>query len=407
MSLRMNKKLGIAALIVLPVLLGVGCFLYPPEIRYNSYLVPNLQENDPAKSLDPDTKAVIYDIGGSSIVVNYMMDADVNALFPDDSDDGKYSTNPYTYGNWVNPDLGYTPNRFTVFNVTVINRSFPKMRLDPVEAVLITDTGEVLHSFTVSVAAAKYGNSFENYYRSILGQSGNEYYRYEMRLGMVRGKNYGLQEDIFRGDSYSGLIAFDTLRPEVKRVQLVFNEVVYRFDAFNRPSDMVNVAVNWDRKVDRLVVTREMREQELASEKVRIRLSGTPQLVNMRPNDTARSARAIDRALEANTTAMEKCFMDLYRRGEVIPGRMTISFTIEPAGNISAQNVTDVSGINSEPFMNCILEVIKDLKLDKIEDLPLTGDNIVKGPARPVNVSYPIEFTVYKEGEEEQKDTNK
>jgi len=401
MSLRMKKRWVIATLVVLPVLLAAGCFLYPPEIRYNSYLAPNLQENDPAKSLDPDTGAVIYDVGGSSVVVDYMTDAEVNALFPDDSDEGKYSTNPYTYGNWVDPDLGYTPNRFTVFSVTVINRTFPKMRLDPVEAVLITDTGEVLHSYTVSVAAAKYGKSFENYYRSILGQSGNEYYRYEMRLGMVRGKNYGLEEDIFRGDNYSGLIAFDTLRPEVKRVQLIFNKVVYRFDAFNRPSDTVNIAVNWDRKVDRQVVTREMREQELAREKVRIRLSGTPQLVNVRANDSARSARAIDRALEANTAGMEKCFMDLYRRGEVIPGRLTVSFTIEPAGNVSAQNVTEVTGINSEPFMNCVLEVIKQLNLDKIEDMPLTGDNIVKGPARPVNVSYPIEFSVYREGEEQ------
>jgi hypothetical protein len=162
--------------------------------------------------------------------------------------------------------------------------------------------------------------------------------------------------------------------------------------------------MNWDRKIDRQVITREMREQELAREKVRIRLSGTPQLVNVRPNDSARSARAIDRALEANTAGMEKCFMDLYRRGEVIPGRLTVSFTVEPAGNVSAQNVTEVSGINSEPFMNCILDVIKQLTLDKIVDMPLTGDNIVKGPARPVNVSYPIEFSVYKEGEEQKEE---
>jgi hypothetical protein len=28
----------------------------------------------------------------------------------------------------------------------------------------------------------------------------------------------------------------------------------------------------------------------------------------------------------------------------------------------------------------------------------------VKGPARPVNVSYPIEFSVYKEGEEQKEE---
>ncbi len=406
MSFRMKKKLALAALAVLPVVLVAGCFLYPPEIRYESTLAPNMQENDPAKSLDPDTGAVIYDIGGSSVTVKPMTDAELNALFPDDSDDGKYSTNPYTYGNWIDPDLGYTPSRFTVFNVTIINRVFPKMRLDPVEAVLITDTGEVLHSYTVSVAAAKYGMSFENYYRSILGQSGNEFYRYEMRLGMVRGKNYGLQEDIFRGDSYSGLIVFDALRPEVKRVRLVFNEVVYRFDAFNRPSDVVDVAVNFDRKVDRQVITREMRLKELEKERVRIRLSGTPQLVNARTNDSARSPRSIDRSLEENSSAMEKCFMERYRRGEVTPGNMTLSFTIEPSGIVSAQNVTEVNGIEDESFMNCILDVVKTIKFEQIEDMPTEGDNIVKGPARPVNVSYPIDFSIYREGEE-QEDENK
>lgn len=401
MSFRMNRKMKIATMAVLPVLLAAGCFLYPPEIRYNSNLVPNLQENDPAKSLDPDTGAVIYDVGGSSVVVKCMTDTELNALFPDDSNDEQYSTNPYTNGNWIDPDLGYTPSRFTVFNVSIINRVFPKMRLDPVEAELITDTGEVLHSYTVSVAAARYGKSFENYYRSILGQSGNEFYRYEMRLGMVRGKNYGLEEDIFRGDSYSGLVAFDALRPEVKRARLVLKKVVYRFDAFNRPTDVVDVAINFDRKIDRQVITREMRQQELEKERVQIRLSGTPQLVNARTNDSARSARAIDRGLEANAAPMERCFMERYRKGEVTPGRMTLSFTIDPSGAVTAQNVTEVSGIENESFMNCVLEVVKTIKFEKIEDLPTEGDSIVKGPARPVSVSYPVEFAIHREGEEE------
>lgn len=398
MSLRVKKKLFLSVLFILPlIIVASGCFLYPPEIRHNSYLAANVQENDTVKSIDKDTGSVIYDIGGSSVVVRNVPEAELNALFPEESKNGKYSTNPYTYGNWIDPDLGYTPNRFTVFSVSIINRIFPKMRLDPREAILITDTGEVLHSYTVNVASARYGKSFENYYRSILGQSGNDFYRYEMRLGMVRGKSYGLEEDIFRGDSYTGLVAFDGLRPEIKRVQILFNKVVYRFDAFNRPSDTVDVTINWDRKIDQVVVTREMRQKELEREKVRIKFSGTQQMVGARTNDSARSPRAIDRGLEATSVAMEKCFLDLYRKGQVIPGRMTLSFTIDPSGSVTSQNVADVSGINSEPFMNCILEVVKTAKFEKIEDLPTEGTNVVKGPARPVNVTYPLEFTVFVE----------
>ena len=397
MPMAVKRKIVLLLMLSLPVLLAVSCFLYPPEIRYSSYLVPNLDENDPLKSIDEDSGGVVYDLGGSSVVVDYMYENELNDLFPEESTHGFYSTNPYTFGNWIDPDVGYTPNRFTVFNVSIINRTFAKMRLDPTEAVLITDLGETYHSYTVSIAAAKYGNSFENYYKSILGQSGNEYYRYEMRLGMVRGKNYGLEEMIFRGDNYSGLIAFDPLRPEVKRVQLVLNDVVYRFDAFNRPADVSTVKFNFDRKVDKIEVTQEMRLAELEREKVRIRMSGPEHMVGNRVNDTARNARAIDTALEGNVSQMEQCFIERYRRGEVDPGNMMVSFTIEPNGVVSSQNVLEVTGINSENFMNCILDVIKTLKFQEIVDMPSEGTNIVKGPAMAVNVSYPLTFSVYTE----------
>lgn len=395
MSLGKKSRILTCALCAIPVVLIAGCFLYPPEIKYNSYLIPNTSVKDPAISIDQDNQSLVnYDIGGSSVQVRYMQDTELNGLFPDESKNGKYSTNPYTYGNWVDPDLGFTPNRFTVFNVAIINRVFPKMWLDPTEAVLITDTGEVLHSYTVSIAAAKFGKSFENYYRSILGQSGNDFYRFEMRLGMVRGKSYGLEEYIFRGDQYAGIIAFDTLRPEVKRAKLVFKKVVYRFDAFNRPSDFVDISYNFDRKTEKVEITHEMRMKELEREKVLVKFSGTQQLVNARTNDSARSTRAIDRGLETSSAQMEQCFMERYRRGEVIPGRMTLSFTIDPSGAVTSQNVTEVQGINSENFMNCILDVVKTVKFEKIEDMPTEGTNIIKGPARPVNVTYPIEFSI-------------
>lgn len=399
MTITVKRKLIITLVLALPVLMAVSCFLYPPEIRYSSYLVPTIPENDPAYSIDEDTGAAVYDIGGSSVMVDYMMENELNALFPGESTHGIYSTNPYTYGNWINPDLGYTPNRFTVFNTTIINRTFAKMKLDPTEAVLYTDLGETLHSYTVSVAAAKYGKSFENYYKSILGQSGNEYYRYEMRLGMVRGRNYGLDEMIFRGDSYAGLITFDSLKPQVQRCTLVFTDVVYRFDAFNRPADTQTISFNWDRKIDKIVVTQEMRQAELEREKVRIRLNGPQQLVGNRVNDTARNARAIDEVFEANMEAMEQCFLGFYRRGEVSPGNMLLSFTIEPDGTVSSQNVIEVTGIDSEAFMNCILDVVKGFQMSQIEDLPTEGTGIVKGPAKAVNVTYPLIFQVYTEDE--------
>jgi len=175
MTIAVKRKIVITLLVALPFLMAVNCFIYPPDIRYNSYLMPNVSSNDPAYSIDKDTGAVVYDLGVSSIEIEYMQDAELNQMFPVESIQGYYSTNPYTYGNWISPDIGYIPNRFTAFRVSITNRTFAKMRIDPVEALLITDLGENFHSYTVSIAAARYGNSFENYYKSILGQSGNDF----------------------------------------------------------------------------------------------------------------------------------------------------------------------------------------------------------------------------------------
>ena len=399
MSLSIKQKILISLVIVLPLLVVTSSCLYPPEIRYASYLVPVIVGDDPAYSIDEESDAFLFNIGDSVVEVDYMTESELNDLFPEDSSQGIYSTNPYTYGNWVDPDLGYTPNRFTVFQVTIVNRAFAKMRLDPVEAVLETNLGEVLHSYTFSVAAARYGNSFENYYRSVRGMSGNDYYRHEMRLGNVRGKNYGLDELIFRGDSYSGLVTFDKLRPEVKRLRLVINDIIYRFDAFDRPADVTSAIFNFERNIDAVVVTEEMRQKELERQKVRIGMTGPQLMVNNRINDNARSPLAVDRVLQASTEAMDQCFIERYRRREVNEGRMIISFDIGIDGSIVSQNVIEVEGINSENFMNCVLDVIEGVKFEPIKDMPLDGPNIVKGPAEVVNVLYPLTFTIYMEEE--------
>ncbi|MFC1650116.1 AgmX/PglI C-terminal domain-containing protein [Candidatus Latescibacterota bacterium] len=395
MSLSIKQKILIFLVAILPILIVGSSCLYPPEIRYSSYLTPVVFESNPAYSLDPDTGATIFQIGDSVVEVKYMTESELNALFPDSSSQGIYSTNPYTYGNWVDPDLGYIPNRFTVFEVTSINRSFAKMKIDPVEVVLTTDLGETLNSYTFSVAAAKYGNSFENYYRSVRGMSGNEYYRHEMRLGNLRGKNFGLDEIIFRGDSYSGLISFDKLNEDVKRVQLIINDIVFRFDAFNRPADTITATFSFERKIDKVVITREMQQQELEKQKVRVGLTGPQLMVYNRVNDNDRTPMAVDRILQENVEKIESCFIERFRRNQVEEGRMVLSFNIGIDGTIVSQNVIESSGINSESFMNCVLDVVQEMKFNPIIDMPLEGSNIVKGPAEVVNVLYPLTFTMY------------
>ena len=142
-----------------------------------------------------------------------MQDAELNAIFPEESTRGQFSTNPYTYGDWIDPLVGHTPKRFTVFRVTVTNDIYAKVLLDPIKAVLYTDQGEVLHAYGLPSVSPH--NSFERYYRAIRGQSGNEFYRFDLRMGNVRSTAYLEDVRVFKGESYSGLLAFDPLNEEV------------------------------------------------------------------------------------------------------------------------------------------------------------------------------------------------
>ena len=60
-------------------------------------------------------------------------------MFPTESSQGEYSINPYTFGDYVDPTVGYVRNRFTVFEIEVHNRAFAKVELNPLKAVLLTD----------------------------------------------------------------------------------------------------------------------------------------------------------------------------------------------------------------------------------------------------------------------------
>jgi hypothetical protein len=173
-------------------------------------------------------------------------------MFPEDSSDGPFSTNPYTYGDWLDPLLGHTPNRFTVFRVTVRNDIYAKVLLDPIAALLNTDRGEVLHSF--GIPSYSPNRSFERYYRGIRGQSGNEFYRFDTRMVNVRSSAFLEDTKVFKGESYSGLLTFSPLEEEVERVQLVLEDFVLKFDASDQPLETVDIFFDFDRTISKTVV---------------------------------------------------------------------------------------------------------------------------------------------------------
>jgi hypothetical protein len=183
-----------------------------------------------------------------------MSDEALNALFLEDSAKGRFSTNPYTYGNWVDPLLGYTPKRFTVFRVTVVNDIYAKILFDPLKALLYTDRGDILNSYGIPSFSPH--QSFERYYRAIRGQSGNEFYRFDLRMGNVRSSAYLEDQQVFKGESYSGLLTFDPLAEDVAQVRLVLDDFVLKFDASDQPLETVDIVFEFDQRIEKREVSK-------------------------------------------------------------------------------------------------------------------------------------------------------
>ena len=243
----------------LAVIAGVGCSshqlsefikdLIPPRYDYQSYLVPAPEmENREGYRVGEDG-SVTFDRKGLRITVKYLSDKEMNAQFPDVSHLGKFSVNPFTYGNWRDPTLGYTPNRFTVFLVRVHNPVLPRVKLNPRKAILTTDRAEELTWYTPR-REVESKNCFEDYYILRRGSTGNDMYRYDQRMGIVRQTAYHPEHPVFKGGDYEGYLAFDPLDPRVKKVRLTIRDFILRFDEFDHPSEMTDVEFGFARKIE-------------------------------------------------------------------------------------------------------------------------------------------------------------
>jgi len=390
---------------------GTSCFLFPTTMKYQAVLVPQVAEQQDMEAtadegryvLDEQDGSVVFELSGLRLRVRPMTDDELNERFAEESNRGKYSVNPYTYGNWVDPRLGYTPNRFTVFDVTVNNRTFPKVKLSPLHATLQTDRGELLHAYGIT-SSSPYGN-FENYYRSRRGQSGNEFYRFELRMGMVRSHNYEEDQPIFKGENYKGLIVFDPVHPETKTVTLSFEDFALRFGSYGQPVESRDLRFEFDHQV-----TQEIIEGQVATTAVEERLlvaeKGPSQVLGNLPGDRTRNPSAIQAVVRQRLGAINRCFVEQFDEGSANEGEVVAGFTVEVGGAVSAASITR-STVGSADVGQCIQSEILSWGFRPIDVTALrrdepTAEGAAAGAAQraptarpvPVTVTYPFEFKV-------------
>ena len=236
---RSNAQMLAAIVLSAIILSGIGCGLIPPNLRYVVRMEPDKgMLSDQIYYVDPEDSSLVFRKPGVTVKVRYLTDDLLNEEYADLTY-REPNLNPYTYGTWRDMDLGYTPERFTVFQVTVHNVGYGKVMLDPAQAILTTDRGNRLRYYDVLKREAK--NSLEEYYRARTGPSGNEEYWYQERMGTVRASLYRRDKPVFKGQSCSGKLVFDPLHREVKEIKLLLREFVLRFDATGTPVETIDI----------------------------------------------------------------------------------------------------------------------------------------------------------------------
>lgn len=171
-----------------------------------------------------------------------MTDEELNRQFAAYSNAGIFSTNPYTYGNWVPPGEDRPPQRFTVFKLKVKNYTYPKVLVDPSQMVAVAQNGRVYHPLTLS--------DLRDYYiRFVIGYAGNVNARYEERMDILKRTLYHA-EPIFSGQEREGYVVFPVFHKDVKEVKIILKDVVLRSDYQGNPLETMDVVFRFHRKVE-------------------------------------------------------------------------------------------------------------------------------------------------------------
>ncbi len=226
-------------------------YVFMPPERIEFMLVPDMENmkllNDTTYRISKDSLTIIMDKKDYKIELKYITDFQLNTYeFPDDSKGEFYSKNPYTYGDWIDPSKGYTPNRFTIFKITVYNYSGSKINFNPELSLLETDRGDKLNAYGREKKDARY-QSLEEYYLRRKGASGIDDEVFESRMGIARRTMIYLGKPIYAGDFREGFIVFDPIDESVEKIKVSLNDFILGYNENNEPDVLANFSFYFDR----------------------------------------------------------------------------------------------------------------------------------------------------------------
>ncbi|MBI2501956.1 MAG: hypothetical protein HYW07_01835 [Candidatus Latescibacteria bacterium] len=211
-------------------LLATGCALQsvlvpPPELEYYLEAKAVLPEGE-VYYTDPIDSSVVWSQEGVQVKVKFFTDKMLDAQY-----NPKFS--PYTLTPWKDPRLGYTPPLWTVFEVTVINRTRERVELDPTQAVLQLEDGNFYYCRQGAGLWWDPAHYFDYSYVKWTSRDGDvQYYANFDRNDIWNKSEYKREKPVAKGNKYSGKLTFPRLPPQVESVDLEIRNFILAFDKF-------------------------------------------------------------------------------------------------------------------------------------------------------------------------------
>ena len=241
------QKISILGAVAL--LLGCGHYLVPG--RFQPLEVAQQQtdiQGSSMKILDDGT--VTFAQNRLEVSVRPMDDEEINRQYPAQSTNAsgpadELPSNPFTYGNWIDPRTGKSPQRLSIFKITVKNYEYPKVKFDPLTVNVESANGRHYYPWG--------SYDVEEYFRRFpLAFNGLGYMRFDERRDLYNQAKYPDDEFCFSGQEVEGYVVFPKIHDDVAEIAVEIPEFGLRYNFRNEPLETIDLRFRFKRDIDKV-----------------------------------------------------------------------------------------------------------------------------------------------------------
>ena len=241
------QKISILAAVAL--LLGCGHYLIPG--RFQPLEAAQQQTDIQGSSIQIlDDGTVTFVQNRLEVSVRPMTDEEINRQYPTQSTNAsgpadELPSNPFTYGNWIDPRTGKAPQRLSIFKITVKNYEYPKVKFDPLTVTVESTNGRRYYPWG--------SYDVEEYFRRFpIAFNGLGYLRYKERRDLYNRAKYPDDDFCFSGQEVEGYVVFSKIHDDVAEIVVEIPDLGLRYNFRNEPVETIDLRFRFKRDIKKV-----------------------------------------------------------------------------------------------------------------------------------------------------------